>query len=239
MDGAMVNDQVDNLLLAEAGLKPKVREGEVVATLALVLEIMPLPEPGVLEAHVQRHPAVENLLRDASLRVDRQRFVAEILPPIARDGVAGFRVGDPRLVEELRKVAWVIPPASIRVDDDILRVLKIFCVDGAGDPQYARQVGKPVEGPTLARRVPPQQRLPSEYETGCLAPLLIGVEHQRLFEQPPGMRAVTRRDHQGGGHRYGDHAQGIRNRGWQLRLGVRIGLEIKVRPEAGQSRDLV
>ena len=71
MGRAVVNNEINNLLLAKAGLDSKMREGEVVSALALIAEIMALPQPRILEAHVLRHPPVENLLGDASLRVHR------------------------------------------------------------------------------------------------------------------------------------------------------------------------
>jgi hypothetical protein len=45
----VVNDQVHDLLLSQAGLGPKIRERQIVSRLALVPQVVTLPQPGVLE----------------------------------------------------------------------------------------------------------------------------------------------------------------------------------------------
>jgi serine/threonine-protein kinase len=51
---AMVDDEIDDLLRRQTGVHAEVGQRNVVPALRLVLEIVPLPEPGIPKAHVAR-----------------------------------------------------------------------------------------------------------------------------------------------------------------------------------------
>ena len=82
--------------------------------------------------------------------VDRQRLVREPLSPLARRLLLRLRVGDRRVVQELREIGEVVARVQKRVDNDVLRIGRVLQVAGAGNPQDARQIGQPVERPSRA-----------------------------------------------------------------------------------------
>ena len=57
-----MDDQVDHLLFRKARVHAEARERQVISRLALVLQVVAPPEPGVLEAHILAHPGIEHLL---------------------------------------------------------------------------------------------------------------------------------------------------------------------------------
>ena len=115
----VVDDQIDDLLLRQAGIHAEAGEREIVAALALVLEVVALPEPRVAEPHVLPHPGVQQLLRDARGSVDNQGLIRKAFSPLTPRLLLGFRIGDVGLIEELFEVGQVV--MAVRKGQDARR----------------------------------------------------------------------------------------------------------------------
>ena len=120
-DRPVVDDQVDDLLLRQAGIHTEAREGQIVPALALVLQIVPLAVPGVPEPHVvarrqQVDPASIMSSGMRAFEIDDQGLVREPLGPLARRLLLRFRIGDRRVVQELLEVREVVAAVGQRVE---------------------------------------------------------------------------------------------------------------------------
>ena len=65
-----MNDEIDNLLRRQPCFHPEIRQGQIVAALALVFEVVALAKPGVPKAKVLRHPSVKKLLWHLRAEID-------------------------------------------------------------------------------------------------------------------------------------------------------------------------
>ena len=123
---AVVDDQVNDLLLGQTGLGTKSRQRHVIPALALVLQVVSLAQPGVLEPKVSGQPAVEHFLGDARVDVDDQRLVREPLGPLARRLLLRFWIGDRYVVKVILEIREVVSPVRRRVESDALRIVRVF-----------------------------------------------------------------------------------------------------------------
>ena len=219
---SVVNDQVHDLLLIQASLGPKNRERQVISRLALVLQVVALPQPGILEAHVRSHPAVKHLLRDARVGIDQERLVREAFGPLPCRVLLCLRVGNRGVVEVLCEIGEVVSPVGERMDHNILRVGGVLEIPGPRNPQYPGQVGEAVVGPPARRSIQAQQRVPPGHLAGGGLAIIVAVEDVRFLEEPPGVRAVAGENHDGGRHRRRDDRECVRNRGGERLLAVRV-----------------
>ena len=131
---SVVNDQVHDLLLIQSGLGPKMRERQIVSRLALVFQVVALPQPGVLEPHVRSHPAVEHLLRDARVRSITRGLSAKRSAHSRAALSCACGSGMRRCRGTLSKSDEVVAPVGERVDHDILRIGGVLEIPGARNP---------------------------------------------------------------------------------------------------------
>src|SRR5579884_558779 len=70
-------------------------------------------------------------------------------------------------------------------------MFRVLVVDRARNPEYARQVGEAVIGPSFRGRAQSQERMPPGHDARGIAPLRAGVEYERLLQEPPAVQAVA------------------------------------------------
>jgi len=202
-----------------------------------LVQVVALPQPGILEAHVRSHPAVKHLLRDARVGIDQERLVREAFGPLSCRVLLCLRVGNRGVVEVLCEIGEVVSPIGERVDHNILRVGGVLEIPGPRNPQYPGQVGEAVVGPPARRSIQAQQRVPPGHVAGGGLTIIVAVEDVRFLEEPPGVRAVAGENHNGGRHRRRDDREGVRNRGGERLLAVRVRPQIEIGPKPGDARD--
>src|ERR1035441_8787923 len=101
-------------------------------------------------------PAVEHFLGNARVDVYDQGLVREPLGPLARRLLLRFWIGDRYVVKVIPEIREVVSPVRLRVESDGLRIVRVLQVRRAGNPQHARQIRQPVEGPAALRRAQAQ-----------------------------------------------------------------------------------
>ena len=237
--GTVMDDQIDDLLLRQAGIHAEAGERQIVAALALVLEVVALAEPRVPEPQVFLHPRVEQLLRDARSDVNHQRRVRETLRPFAPRLLLRFQIEDVGLIEKLLDVGQVVMAVRNCKRNDVLRVRRVLVVQRAGNAEHARQIREPVIRPAARRRIEAEHGVPPVHEARHVRALLVRPEDARLLEEPPGMHAVARCNQDGRRNRRRDDGERLLDVGWQRLIAVRFRTKIEVSAKSGDARDFV
>ena len=89
---AVGNDEVHDLLLAQPRPGAEVCECHIISTIAVVFQILSLPQPGIFESHILRHPAFDSLVGNAGVEIDDKREEVETLLQVCQTSNATFIV---------------------------------------------------------------------------------------------------------------------------------------------------
>ena len=188
----MVDYQIHDQLLGEAGVEPEVDERHVVPGVGLILQIVTLAKPRVLESHgggrvvIGRvHPSVQSLLGDARVQVDSKRGARKLRPPVARRLLLRGGIGDVVVIDQIREIAQVEPVAGLAVQDHVLRLPGVLTVSRAGNAEDARQIRQALVRPTVLLRIDPEHGVPPAQKLRHVGAVVGAIEHVRLLEQPP------------------------------------------------------
>ncbi len=123
MSAAVVDDQIDDLLLGQTGVDAEAGERHVVPGLALVLQVVALAQPRVPEAHVSLPSTPSSIscgmrafvLMTKGVSANRSAHSRAAFSSASGSGIAG-------VVEELLEIGQVVTAVRHRVDDDVLRI---------------------------------------------------------------------------------------------------------------------
>ena len=156
MQTTMVDDKIDYLLRRETGVHTEVRERKVVSTLRLVLEIVPLPEPGIPKAHVAVGPPPNQLVRYLRVEIEDESDVRDALYRCRRDGRL-LRLGsrNSKIVEVTFKIRRVVSAIGQSVQQNCFRRHRVLEVVCPRHPQDAREIREAIERPSPIRAVIP------------------------------------------------------------------------------------
>lgn len=142
VQATMLDDEIDYLLRSEPGVDAEVRERHVVRALALIREVMPLPEPGTPKSQVGFGPMPNQLVRYFGVQIQNEPGARNTLYGRRRDACR-LRLGsrNSKVIKIIFELRQVVSAVVQRVNQNRFRRRRVLEVVQVSSPFHLTSAG--------------------------------------------------------------------------------------------------